>query len=190
MKLSKKTSEDLNYLNMQEIQKICVRHKIPYKSYFEKDKNLKKSSEKDRKGVVLARIRHFLSTGKIKEPTIFHSKVVCFDPLPRDLKEDDKMFYGQYKNKSPKILALLKKLTDKQFKYGALSQETIRDFWTRGTAPSHRQFAKAWLKAKKDHDKPNPEWAYLMDLSKGLNVKDWKKLRQEKADKLLEKIGI
>ena len=41
-------SDDLNYLNMQEIKKICVRYKIPYKIYFEKDKNLKQSSEKDR----------------------------------------------------------------------------------------------------------------------------------------------
>ena len=50
MKLSKKMSDDLNYLNMQEIKKICVRYKIPYKIYFEKDKKLKQSSEKDREG--------------------------------------------------------------------------------------------------------------------------------------------
>ena len=70
MKLSKKMSDDLNYLNMQEIKKICSKYKIPYKIYFEKEKKLKQSSEKDRKGIVLARIRHFLSTGKIKDPTI------------------------------------------------------------------------------------------------------------------------
>ena len=35
-----------------------------------------------------------------------------------------------------------------------------------------------------------PEWAYLLNLSKGLELKNWKKLRQEKADKLLENIGI
>ena len=32
-------------------------------------------------------------------------------------EEDDKIFYGQYKNKSPKILALLKKLTDGKLKF-------------------------------------------------------------------------
>ena len=74
--------------------------------------------------------------------------MVCFDPLPRAIKEDDEVSYGQYKNKSPKILAFLKKLTDVQFKYGALSQEIIRGFRTRGVAPSYRRVAKSWLKAK------------------------------------------
>ena len=76
---------------------------------------------------------------------------------------------------------MLKKLTEEKFEVGAISQEVIRDCWTRKHAPTYREFAQLWMRANIDHKEPNPEWAYLSDLAKGTADRDWKKLRTKKA---------
>lgn len=37
------------------------------------------------------------------------------------------------------------------------------------------------MQAAREHDKPNPEWAFLRDRAGKRNVPDWKKMRARKA---------
>ena len=83
------------------------------------------------------------------------------------------------------MIALMKELTDGQFRDGAIARILAREFWTRGKAPTFKEFAAAWLQAVQEHTAPNPEWAFLSDRTRGTAAKDWKKLRAKKAASVL-----
>lgn len=173
---------DLNYLNTAEIKSFCKRHAIPYAIVVETaDGRRKKTADDDRKGVMLERVRHFLETGTVLAETCFRAAVVCFDPLPDKFGPDDRLFYGQYDKANPALIALLKELTDGRFENGAIARILARKFWTNGEAPTFRQFAAAWLQARKERTGPNPEWAFLSDRARGGAAPDWKKVRAAKA---------
>jgi hypothetical protein len=185
--------DDLNYLNMEEIQVICVRHKIPYVIWVQMPNGKRrKTGERDRKGVVLNRLRQFLRTGKIAKETCFPATVVRFEALPENLSASDRLFYGQYEKKKRQILALLKPLTNGAFEDGAIARILAREYWTAGKAPTFQEFAVAWQKARNEHTKPNPEWAFLRDRANKTAGADWKKLRVQKSKQVmaaLSKIG-
>src|SRR3984885_3351603 len=178
---------------MRELHDFCDAHGIPYAIYFENQDGLvRKSRDLDRKGIVIDRVVYFLNTGSVKPPTVFAKTVVRFDAKRSPLAETDRVFYGGYKDTEPKMLALMKHLTGGKFEAGAIAQEVLRACWTRGEAPTYREFAKRWLKAREDHIEPNPEWAFLTDRAKGDAGKDWKALRIRKASAalaLLKKIA-
>jgi hypothetical protein len=179
--------DDLNYLNLVEIKSFCKRNSIPYRITIEgKDGNRKATSEDDRKGVVLKRVRHFLRTGVVLKETCFAASVVSGEPLRGKIAADDKLFYGRYDKTNREMIGLLKELTDGQFRNGAIARILAREFWTRGKAPTFREFAEAWLKATKEHNKPNPEWAFLSDRAKKADTSDWKRLRARKAAKVMK----
>jgi hypothetical protein len=174
--------QNIYYLNMGELREFCDSHGIPYAIYFEsEDGRVRKSRDADRKGIVIDRVLHFLNTGKIKPRTVFAKSVVRFAPVPSVPVKTERIFYGQYKDSDRNFLELMKQLTDGAFEAGAISQEVLRACWTRGAAPTYREFAKLWLNARKDHTQPNPEWAFLTDRAKGIAGADWKQLRIEKA---------
>jgi hypothetical protein len=173
---------NIYYLNMRELHDFCDAHAIPYAIYFEsEDGRIRKSRDADRKGIVIDRIVHFLKTGTIKPRTVFAKSVVRFDLKRSAPAETDRVFYGEYKDTDVKMLALMKHLSGGKFEAGAISQEVLRASWTRGEAPTYREFAKLWLKAREEHTKPNPEWAFLTDRAKGIAGADWKQLRIRKA---------
>jgi hypothetical protein len=185
--------ENIYYLNMQELREFCDGHGIPYAIYFEtEDGRVRKSHDADRKGIVIDRVLHFLKTAAIKPRTLFEKSVVRFEPMPSVPVETDRIFYGQYKDSDANFLRLMKRLTGGAFEAGAISQEVLRACWTRGEAPAYREFAKLWIKARDDHTKPNPEWAFLTDRAKGIAGADWKQLRIKRASAaivLLKKIA-
>jgi hypothetical protein len=178
--------KDLNYLNMQEIRSYCDTVGISYKIHYYKDGKVRVSGEIDRKAIILDRVRVFIKTGKIVSATHYPIKVTSFSPLSTKLDASDRVFYGQYKTTHKNILALMKLLTKGQFKFGAISQEVIRDFWREGIAPTYSQFARAWLKANEAHVEPKAEWAYLTDLAKGMERSEWKEYRKKKASQVLK----
>ena len=181
---------DLNYLNMAEIKSFCQRHSIPYRITIEtEDGSPKATSEEDRKGVVLDRIRTVLQKGVIPEETRFNARIVCFDPPPAELTPDDRVFYGRYDKSNLQMMALMKDLTDGQFRDGAIARILAREFWTRGKAPTFQEFAAAWLQGVQEHTAPNPEWAFLSDRTRGTATKDWKKLRARKAASVLKRLN-
>jgi len=180
--------DDLNYLNMGEIKAFCKQHAIPFTIWIETRDGRRTSSEGDRKGIVLDRIRHYLKTGNVPGPTCFPANVVCFEALSLRPKDTDRVFYGQYERKNSAIGDLLKKLTNGEFRDGAIARILLNEFWRKGVAPTYREFANAWQRAKENHTRPNPEWAFLSDRSDHKNTKDWKQLRTKKAKEVLHVI--
>jgi hypothetical protein len=173
---------DIYYLNMRELREFCDANGIPYWIHFEaEDGHAVKSRDGDRKGIVIDRVLHFLNTGIVKSRTLFPKSVVGIEPHASAPTENDRVLYGQYKNRDSRTVELLMSLTDGRFEIGAIAQEVIRDCWTRNHAPTYREFARLWMRASIDHKGPNPEWAYLSDLAKGTADRDWKKLRTKKA---------
>jgi hypothetical protein len=178
---------DLNYLNTAEIKSFCKRHAIPYTIAFEtKDGSRRRTHDEDRKGVMLRRMRHFLQTGAVLKETCFRSTVVCFDALPQKLAASDRLFYGQYDKSNRTLIALLQDLTGGEFEDGAIARILARTFWSRGHAPTFKEFASDWLQARRDHKRPNPEWAFLSDRAAKTAGADWKKLRTKKANKVMK----
>jgi hypothetical protein len=179
--------DDLNYLNISEIKSFCTRHSIPYRIAIEtKDGRRRMTRDDDRKGVILDRIRHFLQTGAILPETYFRASVVCFDQLSGHITADDKLFYGQYDKTNRTMTSLLKSLTDGQFEHGAIARILARDFWSSGKAPTFRDYANAWMRASREHLRPNPEWAFLSDRASKGAVREGKKLRKQKAAKVMK----
>jgi hypothetical protein len=177
---------DLNYLNMSEIKSFCTKHAIPFSIWIETEEGeRRKTGQDDRKGVILNRIRHYLKTGKVLDATCFPASVVCFEKLPRVIKPADRLFYGQYDKESRAMVGLLEKLTGGQFKNGAIARILAREFWSNGIAPTFHEFALGWMKAKCEHNRPNPEWAFLSDRAGHKDTSNWKKLRNEKAKRVL-----
>jgi hypothetical protein len=183
----KELLDDLNYLNGMEIKSFCNRHSIPYRIAVETgDGGRRTTKDVDRKGVMLNRIRHFLQTGLVLQQTCFPAAIVCFDPLPDNITGDDRLFYGQYDKKNSRFIALLKSLTNGQFEEGAIARILARDFWSKGDAPTLREFASAWVQASREHTRPNPEWAFLSDRANKVAVSNWKQLRVHKASKVMK----
>lgn len=179
--------KDLNYLNISEIKSFCKKHSIPFSiSVKLENGNIQKTAENDRKGLILRRIRDYLKTGKIPKETLFPSRVVCFEDLPKTLKATDKLYYGQYKKKNPAIIRLLQKLTNGNFKEGAIARIIAREFWSAGKAPTFKEFAERSLKASSAHTEPNPEWAFLSDKAKRKEISNWKEFRRKKAQSVLK----
>ena len=178
--------DDLNYLNTAEIKAFCKKHSIPYAiSYMTADGRRRWTKEDDRKGVLLDRVRHFLLTGAVLPETCFPAAVVSFDEPPEHLAAGDRLLYGQYNRTNRPMMAVLKELTDGKFRDGALARILMRDYWSRGEAPTLVVFAAAWRQATTEHARPNPEWAFLSDLANKTAGSDWKSLRNKKARKVL-----
>ena len=182
--------DDLNYLNMAEIKSFCQRLAIPYRITIEtEDGSTRTTSVEDRKGIILNRIRTFLQKGVIPEETRFNARIVCFDPPPAEFTPDDHLFYGRYDKSNRQMIVLMKELTDGQFRDGAIARILAREFWTRGKAPTFKEFAAAWLQAVQEHTAPNPEWAFLSDRTGGTTATGWKKLRAKKAASVLKRLN-
>jgi len=183
----KQLLDDLNYLNSTEIKSFCNRHSIPYRIAIEtRDGGRRMTKDVDRKGVMLKRIRHFLQTGLVLAETCFPATIVCFDPLAHNITQEARIFYGQYDKKNSKLIALLKSLTNGQFEDGAIARILAREFWSKGEAPTLKEYASAWIGASREHTRPNPEWAFLSDKANKLAISDWKQLRANKASKVMK----
>lgn len=185
--------DDLNYLSTSEIKRFCKKHAIPYAISFETpDGRRRRAGEDDRKGVMLGRVRHFLTTGAVPPETCFPAAVVCFDPVREPLAGGDQLLYGQYNKGNRALMSILRDLTHGKFKDGAIARILAREFWSRGEAPTLEAFAAAWVHASREHTRPNPEWAFLSDRANQTADKNWKKLRNQKAKRvlqILDKIG-
>lgn len=179
-----------------ELKAFCQKHHVPTKIYYidpDTDKP-KQTGSYDRKGALLKRIFKYLQTGKMPKATVYPKAVVNFDPLPKQLTANNKVYYGQYKNGDKQIENLVKTLTSGISPFCAKGQEVIRDFWSKGIVPTYADFAEAFLKKYHAHKtSDNPEWAYLNDLQKVkaqgklLNKSEWKnKIRPEKSKQALD----
>lgn len=175
--------DDLNYLNLQEIRAVCDRLGIPYRIVVElRGGGSKVTSDTDRKPVILERLRRYLATGKVPEPTRLPASIVRLDGPPPVMGPNDRLYYRWYNKTYAPVMDGLRELTDGRFRNGALARVLVMEFWTRGTAPTLREFAEAWTAAaSSSRDLVTPEYAFLTDLREGDAGADWKRKRQEKA---------
>ena len=183
--------EDLNYMNLEEMRGFCRRHAIPFAIHVvSPEGKRKRSRDLDRKSIVLERVRRFLETGEMGEPTTFAAAVCSEAPVPSKLKASDRLYYGWYDKKNEDLIGLLRRLTDDRYRNGAVARILMREFWTSGVAPTFAEFAEAWIEAEKkglgvdrgDH----PEAAWLTDRARGEAGEDWKAKRTERARRALE----
>ena len=178
--------ESIWYLNLEEMRTFCQTHDLPMYIHVERaDGRLRRTPDRDRKDIVLQRIRDFALRGERSGPTVYVPAVVGQAPLPTRITARTRIHYGQYEKKNAHFVATLQRLTGGEFRLGMIARLVLRDFWTDGVAPTMRQFAEAWMKATAEHKEPRPEGAYLSDLHKGLGRKGWKALRVEKARKAI-----
>jgi hypothetical protein len=182
--------EDLNYLNMEEIKSFCDRRGIPYRIFIRTSEGqCRRTTGIDRKGIILDRVRSYLKTGSIPEPTCFPASVVSSDAVAADIKATDRVMYGQYDKKNVAMMTLLKRLTAGKFKDGAIARILANEFWRQGNAPTYKEYAAKWLQAQAERSRPHPEWAFLADLSAGRDTSDWKQQRTRKARRVLKALG-
>jgi len=83
------------------------------------------------------------------------------DGRRRRAGEDDRKGKG---NRT--LMSALRDLTEGKYRTGAIAHILAREFWSRGEAPTLTAFAVAWVRASREHPRPNPEWAFLSDRTK------------------------
>lgn len=183
--------EELNYMNLEEIRGFCSARGIPYRIVAEyPNGKVKVTKDCDRKPIVLARVRRYLTTGDIGKPTCIPQKIVRDEAPPAQLKPGQRLYYRWYAKQHRGVIGRLRELTSDRFRDGAVARVLVMEFWTRGEAPTLEQFARAWTKAKaEEHRLLTPEYAYLTDLKHQRADGDWKAVRTAKAKSALKDAG-
>ena len=183
--------EELNYMNLEEIRGFCSERGIPYRILAEyPNGKVKATKDTDRKPIVLARVRRYLTTGQIGQPTRISARIVQEKNPPARPGPRDRLYYRWYAREFEGVMRLLRDLTAGRFRDGAVARVLAMEFWTRGEAPTFEEFARSWTKAKaEDHRLLTPEYAYLTDLRHQRADGNWKALRKAKANSALEKLA-
>jgi len=183
--------EEMNYMNLDEIRAFCSARGIPYKIMAEcPNGKVKATKDTDRKPIVLARVRHYLTTGEIGSPTLIPAEIVREENPPARLGRGDRLYYRWYAKEQQGVMRTLRHLTAGRFQDGAVARVVVMGFWTRGEAPTFEEFARSWTKAKtEEHQLLTPEYAYLTDLKHQRVDGDWKALRTAKAKSALKTLA-
>jgi hypothetical protein len=183
--------EELNYMNLAEIRGFCSDRGIPYRIVAEHPNgSVKATKDSDRKPIVLARVRHYLTTGQAGQPTRLSAQIVREENPPPRLGPRDRLYYRWYAKEFEGVMKLLRDLTAGRFRDGAVARVLAMEFWTRGEAPTFEQFARSWTKARAEaHRLLTPEYAYLADLRHQRADRNWRALRKAKAKSALETLA-
>jgi len=182
---------ELNYMNLEEIRGFCSERGIPYRIVAQySNGKVKVTKDTDRKPIVLARVRRYLTTGQVGQPTRISAQIVREENPPARIGPRDRLYYRWYAKEFEDVLRVLRELTADRFRDGAVARVLAMAFWTRGEAPTLEQFARSWIKAKTDeHRLLTPEYAYLTDLRSQRADADWKAFRKAKAKSALETLA-
>ena len=183
--------EELNYMNLEEIHGFCLERGIPYRIVVEYEGGkMKSTKDTDRKPIVLARVRRYLTTGLVGQPTRISAEIVREENPPARPGPRDRLYYRWYAREFGGVVQLLRDLTAGRFRDGAVARVLAMEFWTRGEAPTFEEFARSWTKAKAEENRLlTPEYAYLTDLRYQRAGGDWKALRKAKAKSALETLA-
>ena len=179
--------EELNYMNLEEIRGFCSARGIPYRIVAEyPNRKVKATKDTDRKPIVLARVRRYLTTGQVGLPTRISAQIVRHENPPARPGPRDRLYYRWYAKEFEGVMRLLRDLTAGRFRDGAVARVVAMEFWRRGEAPTFEEFARSWTKAKtEEHQLLTPEYAYLTDLKHRRADDGWKALRTAKAKSAL-----
>src|SRR5262245_6471528 len=181
--------DEMNYMNLEEIRGFCSARGIPYKVVAEyPNGKVKTTKDSDRKPIVLARMRRYLTTGDVGQPTRISADIVREENPPTRLGPSDRVFYRWYAKEHHGVIRVLRELTAGKFRDGAVARIVAMEFWTRGEAPTLETFARSWSKAR-TQDLLTPEYAYLTDLKRKRVDLDWKAVRIAKARSALKTLA-
>ena len=183
--------EELNYMNLDEIRGFCLPRGIPYRIVAEySNGKIKATKDTDRKPIVLARVRRYLTTGEVGHASCIPVEIVREEKPPARLGPRDRLYYRWYAKEHEGVIRLLRELTAGWFQDGAVARVVAMAFWTRGQAPTFDEFARSWMKAKTEqHRLLTPEYAYLTDVKHRRADDDWKALRTAKAKSALKTLA-
>ena len=183
--------DELNYMNLEEIRGFCAARGVPYRIMATTaDGRLKATKDTDRKPIVLARVRRYLTTGHVGRPTRIPAQVVREEGPPARPGPGDRLFYRWYAKEFAGVMRLLGDLTAGRFKDGAVARVLVMEYWTRGKAPTFEEFARSWTRAKaRQHQLLTPEYAYLTDRQRQRADGAWKALRKAKAKSALKTLA-
>src|SRR3954470_19688496 len=82
--------EELNYMNLEEIRSFCRERGIAYRIVAKHaDRTVTVTKDCDRKPIVLARVRRYLTTGQVGQPTCIPEQIVREDSPPACLGPRD-----------------------------------------------------------------------------------------------------
>ena len=178
-------------MNLDEIRGFCLPRGIPYKIVAEYSSGkIKATKDTDRKPIVLARVRRYLTTGKVGQASCIPAEIVREEKPPARLGPRDRLYYRWYTKEHEGVMRLLRDLTAGQFQDGAVARVVAMAFWTRGQAPTFEEFARSWMKVKTEqHRLLTPEYAYLTDVKHRRADDGWKALRTSKAKSALETLA-
>jgi len=183
--------EELNYMNLEEIRGFCSPRGIPYRIVAEYSKGrLRSTRDTDRKPIVLARVRRYLTTGEVGQASCIPMEIVREEKPPARPGPRDRVYYRWYAKEHEGVMRLLRDLTAGRFRDGAVARVVAMGFWTRGQAPTFEEFARSWMKAKtEEHRLLTPEYAYLTDVKHRRADDNWKALRTAKAKSALQTLA-
>src|SRR6266576_2104911 len=182
---------ELNYMNLEEIRGFCSERGIPDRIVAEyPNGKVKATKDTDRKPIVLARVRRYLTTGQAGQPTRISAQIVREESPPARPGPRDRLYYRWYAKECEGVMRLLRDLTAGRFKDGAVARVLAMEFWTRGEAPTFAEFARSWTKAKAgEYRLLTPEYAYLTDLRHHRADGGWKAVRKAKAKSALKTLA-
>ena len=178
-------------MNLEEIRGFCSERAIPYRIVAEySDGKVKATKDTDRKPIVLARVRRYLTTGEVGHASRIPMEIVREEKPPARLRPRDRLYYCWYAKEHEGVMRLLRDLTGSRFQDGAVARVVAMAFWTRGQAPTFDEFARSWTKAKTvEHELLTPEYAYLTDVRHRRARDNWKALRAAKAQSALKTLA-
>src|SRR6188474_3470817 len=111
--------EELNYMNLEEIRGFCSVRGIPHRIMAESaDGKVKATKDTDRKPIVLARVRRYLTTGQVGQPTRIPARIVREESPPPRPGARDRLYYRWYAKEFEGVMRLLRDLTAGRFKDG------------------------------------------------------------------------
>src|SRR5688572_3777682 len=89
--------EGLNYMNLEEIRGFCSERGIPYRIVAEyPNGRVKATKDTDRKPIVLARVRRYVTTGQVGQPTCIPAGIVREENPPSRIGPRDRLYYRWY----------------------------------------------------------------------------------------------
>ena len=104
--------DELNYMNLEEIRGFCSERGIPYRIVAEySNGKVKATKDTDRKPIVLARVRRYLETGQVGEPTRISAQIVREEGPPARPGPRERLYYRWYAKEFEGVMRLLRDLT-------------------------------------------------------------------------------
>ena len=141
-------------MNLEEIRGFCSARGIPYRIMAEyPNGKVKATKDTDRKPIVLARVRRYLTTGKSVSPPASPRRSFAQENPPRGSDLGTASTIAGTRRSSRVSCGCSANLTAGRFQDGAVARVLAMEFWTRGEAPTFEEFARSWTKAKAEEDR-------------------------------------